>query len=184
MKTLLTPREALAQNPTSRCPQDIYSAQHVLSIPYHDFNENTCHGQLVVHQEIAEIVVHIFKEIYALQFPIARMIPIAHPTYAWDDIRSMEDNNTSGFNYRTVAGTERLSLHAYGLAIDINPLQNPYIKGEIILPRHASYDPHAPGTLTEKSAVVQLFKSYGFTWGGDWLDRIDYQHFEYPLPKV
>jgi peptidoglycan LD-endopeptidase CwlK len=98
----------------------------------------------------------------------------------------MMANNTSGFNYRMIAGTERLSNHARGRAIDINPLLNPCIRGDFVQPAGAAYDPSRPGTLTTDSPVTQFLKARGWIWGGDWASGRDgkplkdYQHFEKP----
>jgi hypothetical protein len=107
---------------------------------------------------------------------------VADLQFEWDDDRSMAANNTSGFNYRPMTGdgtsATRLSPHALGRAIDINPLLNPYIKGEMIKPDGAVYDPSRPGTITADSFIVKFLKKRGWTWGGDWTSLKDYQHFE------
>lgn len=74
-------------------------------------------------------------------------------------------------------------MHSYGFALDINPLQNPYIKGAVVLPKGAVYDPAVPGTLTGTCAVVKTFKRLGWTWGGEWKSLKDYQHFEKVVDK-
>jgi hypothetical protein len=93
----------------------------------------------------------------------------------------MEANNTSAFNFRFKTGSRtELSKHAGGRAIDINPVQNPYIKGELVLPKSSEYDPEAEGTLCEDHPVVRTFLKLGWEWGGNWTSRKDYQHFEKP----
>ncbi len=92
-------------------------------------------------------------------------------------------NNTSAFNYRCAAGSKKLSMHAYGFAIDINPVQNPYIKGKVVLPPGAVYDIRKSGTLAYNSPVVKTFIRLGWTWGGNWKSLKDYQHFEKVLPR-
>jgi hypothetical protein len=91
----------------------------------------------------------------------------------------MDDNNTSAFNYRNVANTNRLSNHSYGRAIDFNPFTNPavYSDGKIS-PQGAKYNKNKPGTLTQESELVKFFKSKGWQWGGDWNSLKDYQHFD------
>jgi len=121
-------------------------------------------------------------------FPIHSVIPISDKQFRkddrWDDDLSMEANNTSAFNYRFVTGSShRLSEHAYGRSIDINPLQNPYIKGDTILPKGAKYDPDVNGTLTTDHPIVLTFLRLGWEWGGNWTSCRDYQHFEKPLNK-
>jgi hypothetical protein len=90
----------------------------------------------------------------------------------------MEDNNSSAFNYRNIVGGENLSQHAYGRAIDINPRQNPYIKGDIILPQNAVYATDVPGTIISDGPVVEAFVKHGWDWGGNWQRLKDWQHFE------
>jgi hypothetical protein len=91
----------------------------------------------------------------------------------------MADNNTSAFNYRKVAGKNSLSNHSFGIAIDINPFQNPAIYSDgNISPKGASYDTKKAGTIDEKSFITIEFKKLGWTWGGDWNSLKDYQHFQ------
>ncbi len=113
---------------------------------------------------------------FKLNFPIEKVVPIV--AYGWDDETSMRDNNTSAFNYRFVQGTEILSNHSYGRAIDINPLFNPYVKGSVVQPHGATYSPARSGTIVDKDSVVLLFEGVGWTWGGHWQNLKDYQHFE------
>jgi peptidoglycan L-alanyl-D-glutamate endopeptidase CwlK len=101
--------------------------------------------------------------------------------YGWSDDESMAANNSSGFNYRYIAGTDKLSQHAYGRAIDINPLFNPYIRGDVVDPPGGVYDPSRPGTLVAGDAIVQAFEARGWTWGGRWDTRKDWHHFEKPV---
>ena len=111
------------------------------------------------------------------------MIPIVK--YDWNDHTSIRDNNTSAFNYRVIAGTDRLSHHAFGRAIDINPKVNPYLNRDGISdPPGFHYNPQAQGAITDEDMVVKTFLSYGWKWGGHWKQeegRVDYQHFEKPL---
>ncbi|MEK7494660.1 MAG: M15 family metallopeptidase [Patescibacteria group bacterium] len=176
--SLFTLAEALLDNPSFPCPKEIREMLVVIEVPYFSFEGTRRQGQLVVHQELAEDIKYIFKALAEKQFPLSKVIPIAGKQYEWDDERSMQDDNTSCFNYRTIAGTDRISWHAYGRAIDINPKRNPYIKNGVTSPKGALYDSSVPGTITSDSFVVTLFKERGFEWGGDWTDRKDYQHFE------
>ena len=105
------------------------------------------------------------------------MIPVA--AFNWDDDASMTNNNTSAFNYRFIYKTNSLSNHAYGRAIDINPVQNPYILSDgTVMPEGAEYNLATLGTIT--FAIAKIFKSRGWEWGGDWLRVKDWQHFEKP----
>jgi peptidoglycan L-alanyl-D-glutamate endopeptidase CwlK len=101
--------------------------------------------------------------------------------YDWSDDASMADNNTSAFNYRVVMGTERLSHHAYGRAVDINPYLNPVIdENGRIDPPGATYVPQRPGTLSGSYPVVQEFINRGWRWGGNFSSSVDYHHFDSP----
>jgi hypothetical protein len=164
-------------HPDPRCPP--FAALRLLTLPYWDFFGVPQTGQLIIAASVADEVLAIFAGLYALGFPIARMVPI--DAFAGDDDASMAANNTSGFNFRNVAGTDSLSRHAYGLAIDINPLLNPMIIGaDIYPPAGAAYTDRAvmcPGMIVRPGPVVDLFDAYGWQWGGDWVRTKDYHHF-------
>lgn len=137
-------------------------------------------GRLVVAATHAERMVAAFRDIYAARFPIERMVPI--DAYGGDDQASMRANNTSGFNCRTVAGSTKLSQHAFGLAIDVNPLVNPYVKGGGIVdpPEGAPYADRTRndvGMIHSDDAAVRAFAAQGWRWGGYWSQGKDYQHF-------
>ncbi len=149
------------------------------------FDGKTHIGELIVNQSIAEDILEIMSQLYAQSYPIEKMLLV--DAYGADDERSMSDNNTSAFNYREIAGSSKLSKHALGLAIDINPLYNPYVKdsgtGELqVSPANgASYADRGqefPYKIAEGDLCLQLFEGYGFTWGGNWNSAKDYQHFE------
>ena len=154
-----------------------------VTIPYWNFSGVPARGTLIVHRDLAEEVSAIFGELFAHRFPIEKMEPIEN--YGGSDDRSMEANNTSAFNCRDITGQPgKFSNHSWGRAIDINPLTNPYVKGEKVLPpggrayldRTKAY----PGGILAGSFVVKVFEKHGWTWGGKWPDRQDYQHFEKP----
>ena len=159
-----------------RLPASIKSNLTLVNVFYYGFDEKLHHGQLVVHKEVAEDVKEIFEIIREIHFPVEKVVPICK--YKWSDEKSMHDNNTSSFNYRFISGSKILSKHASGLAIDINPKQNPYIKNDIISPASSVYDTGAKGTITADSRIVEEFKKRGWTWGGDWKSLKDYQHFQ------
>ncbi|MGL4465086.1 MAG: M15 family metallopeptidase [Planctomycetia bacterium] len=168
------------------CPPAIRDRQVVLTVTYFGFDSKIHRGQIVVDQDLAGDVEAVFAVALKTKFPLRSVVPVSHPRYrkdrTWSDDLSMAANNTSSFNYRAITGGKTLSNHALGRAVDVNPLQNPYIKGKIVLPPGAKYDPSVPGTLTPDHPVTKAFLARGWKWGGDWTGRPDYQHFEKP-PK-
>lgn len=160
----------------SAAPDEIKNNLALIDVYYYSSDNKIHKGQLLIHHLLAGDIKEIFDLILSKKFSIEKVIPIVK--YDWSDELSMIDNNTSSFNYRLVAGTKKISNHAYGLAIDINPKLNPYIKGNHISPEGAKYNSKIPGTITFDSFIVKAFKDRGWTWGGDWLTRKDYQHFE------
>ena len=157
-----------------------------LRVRHWDYDEQTHQGELVCNRLIADKLLAIFRELYKAHYPIQR-IRLADE-YDADDERQMRDNNTSSFCYRNVSGSKNLSKHARGLAIDINPLYNPYIRyrkdgSQIIEPANAK--PYADRSKSYRYKIVKgdlcyrLFIQHGFTWGGSWRTMKDYQHFEY-----
>lgn len=174
----LSKEHALKQNPDFVCPVNIISCQRILEVQYYSFDNKIHQGQIIVHEEVVKDVIDAFRMIFEVKFPITSVIPIADPRYHWDDELCMQANNSSGFNYRTIAGTDKLSNHAYGKAIDINPRLNPFIMGDFVQPKNAIYNINEPGTITRDSIIFSFFKERGWEWGGDWEDRKDYQHFE------
>jgi len=152
----------------------------LLRVSHWDFEGQVQQGELVVARGVAEMLLEVFERIHAARFPLAKVRLIDH--YDGDDERSMADNNTSAFNCRLVAGTTRPSKHAEGLAVDINPVQNPYIVGSNVHPQAAApyvdRDVPRPGMLFEDDPVVRAFERIGWTWGGRWDSPRDYHHFE------
>jgi hypothetical protein len=170
----MTLREALEG---TRAPADVVGDLCLLDVRYYSFDGKLHQGQLVVHKDVREDVTEIFRLIEELRFPVHKAVPIV--VYGWSDDASMADNNTSAFNYRRVAGTKRLSRHACGLAVDINPCQNPvvYDSGRIS-PRGAVYRPGNPGVLTADNPVVVEFLRRGWQWGANFKSMKDYHHFD------
>lgn len=179
----------------SECPVSI-NRLRIVRLSYWDFEgQHHTDGEVMVLDAVAESVQQIFTTLYTQKFPLAKVHLMNK--YHGDDAKSMEDNNTSGFNYRLIIGGSRISLHGYGLAIDINPIQNPFIQfpedeGQkaiaIYSPirgreyanrlQHRSGKSFRPGMAEQ---VVTVFKENGFTvWGGEWDTPIDYQHFQVP----
>lgn len=158
----------------SDTPSSLRAELRHLRLLYCDANGRTQRGEMVVNKRIANDVLAIFDSLYRAQYRIVSIRLV--DAYGASDERSMEANNTSCFNYRRMTGskTGRISLHGLGLAIDINPLWNPYVKGNVVLPRGAKRTPR----ITHRDLAYRLFRAHGFTWGGDWPKVKDYQHFE------
>lgn len=176
----LSVEDALKQNPDMIAPIEIIKRQKVLEVFYFGFDGEKHRSQIVVDKDLAGDVLGAFELIEKEKFPIKAVIPSSDEKYEWDDDKLMKANVTSGFNYRLIARTGKISNHAFGRAIDINPFQNPFIKGDYISPFGSSYDSKAKGTIVKNSFLVRYFKSRGWDWGGDWTDRKDYMHFEKP----
>jgi len=160
------------------CPVALADLRAV-RVTYRGFDGRAHAGTLIVHRSVATAVVGVMRRIYAAGFPIRRMVPV--DAYGGDDYRSIEADNTSGFNCRPVAGTSRWSEHAYGRAIDLDPLENPYVSGlatsHQASRRYLDRSLGAPGMLHANDAVVRAFAAAGWGWGGTWSGTKDYQHF-------
>lgn len=141
-------------------------------------------GEMVCHRLVAKELTEIFRQLYENRYPIERMR--LADVYGGDDNRSMVANNTSCFNFRKVAGTSRLSAHSRGMAVDINPLYNPYVRtrnGKLhVQPdegkRYADRNVKSDYRLVRGDLCHRLFTAHGYTWGGAWRTAKDYQHFE------
>jgi hypothetical protein len=148
-------------------------------VAYWGFDGRARLGKLVVHQRVAPDVVAVFRRLYGARFPIRRMVPVSR--YRGSDDASMAADNTSGFNCRFVSGTSRWSMHAYGLAIDVNPIENPYVSGTRVRPsagrRYLDRARRRPGMAVEGGVLVRAFAAAGWKWGGHWRGPPDYQHF-------
>lgn len=161
------------------CPVPL-EALRLLQVRYWDFGEMPALGWLVVHADVADDIGRVFEELYSIGFPIERIQLV--DVYGNDDDRSMEANNTSAFNCRAVGGSTNWSEHAYGRAIDINPMTNPFVtsSGSVFPPSGARYldrTIETRGLITANGAVVDAFASIGWEWGGNWDASKDYQHF-------
>ena len=174
---------SLADALRKEAPCDIKAKQRMIDLFYYSFDGKIHKGQLVIDKQLVDDIREVFDVAFETKFPIMSVIPIAHEMFYKDgkwneDDESMMANNTSAFNYRVITGGTKLSKHAYGYAIDINPAINPYIKGDVVLPEGSVYDPNRPGTLTSDCLVVKTFLRLGWTWGGNWQSLKDYQHFQ------
>ena len=171
----MTRAQALGKN---KFPAEMLQKMELVTVTYNGFDHRRHQGQIIVDRVIAGEVKKIFEEIEATGYPITKVVPIV--AYGWDDQVSIDNNNTSAFNYRHVIGpgqdTTKLSHHSYGRAIDLNPKINPFVSVKGVSDR--PYDPSKAGTLTLNSRVTQIFLSHGWKWGGVWKSGKDYQHFE------
>lgn len=161
-----------------------YEDLRYVKVLFYNFDGKTDEGEIICNRQIAQDLVEIFYELYQNSYPIEKIRLVDE--YQADDDASCADNNSSCFNYRVIAGSKRLSKHALGMAIDINPFYNPYITypngTERISP--AGSEPYAdrnadlPHMIQKGDLCYNLFLTHGFTWGGEWKSVKDYQHFE------
>ncbi|GAA1513534.1 M15 family metallopeptidase [Nocardioides humi] len=161
------------------CPVPLADLR-VVRLAFHDFAGRRRTGRLVVHRDVVADVRRIFERLWDIGFPIRRMRPIE--AYDGDDFASIEADNTSAFNCRPKTGSAtEWSHHAYGRAIDINPLENPYVlHGRTSHERSVPYLDRTrarPGVLLEGDPAVTAFDDAGWHWGGRWRDPVDHQHF-------
>ncbi len=170
------------------CPVPLDDLRYV-RIRHWNFEGTSNMGELIVHADVARGVTKIFEELYAIGYPIHQMKLVSE--FKGNDWQSIEADNTSALNCRPVTGnSKKWSNHAYGKAIDINPIENPYISrtGYISHKASATYRKrvHKPsGGLADKAMILkedrayEIFEKYNWVWGGDWNPVKDYQHFEY-----
>lgn len=170
------------------CPVPINRLK-LLDVSHCNFENQISSGQLIVLDKLAQNVLDIFKELFVLKFPIHSIKLIDE--FGGDDDLSMAANNSSCFNFRHIANSTKFSMHSYGLAIDINPMQNP-----CLVKNNQSSDiniaPEAGKEFLDRSnqrkgmvePIVKIFEKYGFDWGGNWSDPIDYHHFQVPRAMV
>ncbi|MET0930352.1 MAG: CapA family protein [Aeromicrobium sp.] len=181
----LSVRRGIRATDSASCPVPLADLRHV-TVTHVGFDGSARRGELVVHADVAADVVEVFAALYAERFPIQRMLLIDE--YTGDDDRSMAANNTSAYNCRRVAGSTSWSDHAYGRAIDINPVQNPYVVGDDVRPPAAAElvdvdrsttAAAVPGVIRDGDVVRREFERIGWEWGGLFTDP-DFQHFSSP----
>jgi D-alanyl-D-alanine carboxypeptidase len=160
------------------CPVHIRDLR-LLRVTRWGFDRRAHRGRLIVHEDHARRIRWVMRVLYRRKYPIRRLRLI--DAYGSDDRRSMAADNTSAFNCRFVAGTTRWSMHAYGLAIDINPVENPYVAGSHVSPpagrRYIDRSTRARGVIHRRGFVVRAFRRVGWEWGGNWSGVKDYMHF-------
>jgi D-alanyl-D-alanine carboxypeptidase len=161
------------------CPVPIEDLR-LLTLDHWGFDGGVRRGELVVHRDHAGAVLRAMGRLFEARFPVERMQLV--DVYGGDDDRSMAANNTSAFNCRPVSGQPGVwSQHSYGWAVDINPVQNPFVsRGKVSPPAGASYanrSARRPGMIHAGDPVVRAFAAAGWVWGGSWTSSRDYQHF-------
>ena len=156
-------------------------ALRTVHVSYVGFDGRAHRGAIVVNRAVTTSVTTVFRRLYAERFPIKRMEPIAN--YGGSDDRSMAADNTSGFNcrYAVAPGSKHWSVHAYGEAIDVNTVENPYLEGGRVLPpagrAYTDRSRYRPGMAVAGGVLVRAFASVGWLWGGRWTASPDWQHF-------
>jgi hypothetical protein len=179
---VLSPAERRAMTPKvwrPGCPVALSDLRRV-TLTYVGFDGRPHRGALIVNRTVAAPVARAFGDLYAARFPIRRMLPIE--AYGGSDFGSIEADNTSAFNCRSATGSSHWSEHAYGEAIDIDPIENPYVdNGATSHPASRPYVDRArvrtrPGVIAEGGAVTRAFARIGWGWGGRWSGPRDYQH--------
>ena len=157
-----------------------------LRVLHWNLNDEEREGELICNKKIASVLLSIFKDLYMAHYRIEKITLVDE--YDADDERSMADNNSSCFNFRFISHTKIVSKHGAGLAIDINPLYNPYVKkvnGKLSV-EPANGVPYTdrtkdfPCKIDHNDFAYKVFTSRGFEWGGDWSASKDWQHFEWP----
>lgn len=166
------------------CPVPLKHLRY-LRIKHLNFKGQTIMGEMVVHKDVSSEVVKIFDALYDIGYPIRKMKLVS--TYRGNDWQSIEAGNTSAFNCRNATGSKNWSKHSYGKAIDLNPIENPYIarSGRISHKASLKYRKrvHKKDTYADRAVLLKndkatkIFKKYGWKWGGDWVKVKDYQHF-------
>jgi hypothetical protein len=153
----------------------------MIRMSYWGFDNRPHTGAMVVNASVANQVVTVFRTLYDRRFPIFEMVPV--DAYHGDDNQAAAADDTSGFNcrYAVAPGPPQWSVHAYGEAIDVDPVENPYIEGgQVQPPAGAPYVDRAdvrPGMAEPGGALVAAFAAVGWQWGGRWTSSPDYQHF-------
>ena len=162
------------------CPLSPNDLVHI-QVPYWGFDHKSHAGILVVNKNIKTQIQEIFQKIYEIKFPIEKIKPLED--YNNNEEKAMEDNDTFGYHCKKMTSNpNRFSKHAYGLAIDINPVLNPYISHTKFLPKNGGIytdrNLNKPGMITKDSPIYKIFTENNWKWGGNWKAFKDYHHFE------
>lgn len=163
------------------CPRDIHEALVRVRVEYGNFNIASRTGELVVHRAIAAEVIELFRIMFQRQFAIDTIAPAHVFDFRVGALRA--NNITSAFNFPYIDATQRVPWQGRGLAVDINPRDNPMTRWGRVYPPGAVYCPGKPGVLDATHFVVQAFKEHGWEWGGDGDEPFNPHHFQKPLPE-
>ncbi|PVU84150.1 peptidase M15 [Cellulomonas sp. WB94] len=159
------------------CPVPVADLRYV-TVSHVTFDGAVATGELVVHADLADGVVGVFRALFAAGYPIRSMRLV--DDFGGSDDASMAADNTSAFNCRAITRGTGWSEHAYGRALDLDPVENPYVRGSLVLPvagKPFAARPDLPGVVHADDAVVRAFADAGWQWGGYWASPTDYQHF-------
>ena len=156
------------------------SGLRMITMTYRGFDHKIHTGRLVVNAAVTGKLILVFRKLFAMRYPIRRMVPV--DAYHGSDFASIQADNTSSFNCRNATGSSTWSEHAYGLAVDLNPCENPYVAADGFEAHKrcrafVDRDLQVPGLVHAGDAVVSAFASVGWGWGGIWQGARDYQHF-------
>lgn len=154
-------------------PNEVLMRQRIVRVSYYSFDKKLHSGQVVIDRGLVDDIKAAFEIARKSKFPIKSVIPYIDRSQMTKGERDESLNNSSAFNYRLITGTKTLSQHAFGRAIDINPKQNPF--------NGSTYDTNISGTISAECDLLIFFKSRKWTWGGDWVEKRDYMHFEKTL---
>jgi len=166
------------------CPVSLENLRY-LRITHINFKGKDARGEIIVHKDVSKEMTEIFEALYDMAYPVYKMRLVSD--YKGNDWQSIESGNTSAFNCRSATGSKKWSKHSYGKAIDINPIENPYIarSGRISHKASSQYRKrvHKKSTSADKALLLKndkatkIFEKHGWKWGGDWSGVKDYQHF-------
>jgi len=164
-----------------KCPVEPSELAY-LTMTFWGFDRERHTGEMIVHASVAEDITRVFERIYRARFPIEDLrVTTLKEQRAWDRAPTGDTNVSSSFECREATGGSHWSEHAYGLAIDINPFHNPYLKGDIVGPElagaYTNREWKRPGMIFEGDAVVSAFDAIGWQWGGRWNSLKDWMHF-------
>ena len=174
----MTSRQFLHSLKSKNVPQEIIDDLSLIDIDFRGFDNEVYRGQIIIHKDLVSSISKIFRRIFSeTDFPMTGLFPIS--MFNWNS--SSKYNNSGAFDWRFVLiKSDEISDHSFGAAIDINPVQNPWVRKGLPNSPNRPYDPDKRGALHADSDVVKIFKEEGWKWGGDWKTSKDWMHFYRP----